>query len=231
MVGRDIYEKLVKGYTEKQWGRSCEELPVGIIKRLPVRFTFDNSYFNDRFQGVPEAGYTKMIENLLEGVEVQLNTDFRECKNAADEIIYSGAVDEYFKYCFGPLQYRSLRFENETLVVDNFQGNAVVNYTDRETPWTRIIEHKHFTGAATSGTVITKEFPEEWEPGKEMYYPINDARNTALYQKYAALAKTEEKTHFGGRLGTYRYLNMDQVVKDALVLSKKIINTTSRRPR
>lgn len=231
MVGRDIYKKLVKGYTEKQWGRSCEELPAEIIKRLPVRFTFDNSYFSDRFQGVPEAGYTKIVEKLLDGVEVRLNTDFRECRNEAERIIYTGAVDEYFGYCFGPLQYRSLRFENETLMVDNFQGNAVVNYTDRETPWTRIIEHKHFTGADTRRTVITKEFPEEWEPGKEPYYPINDARNMALYRQYDALAKLEEKTYFGGRLGTYRYLNMDQVVKEALILSKKIINTTSRRPR
>ena len=226
LVGRDVYEKLVKGYTEKQWGRSCSELPAFIIRRLPVRLTYDNNYFNARWQGIPEGGYTRMVERMLEGIEVRLRCDYlaeRESLDAlAKKVIYTGPVDAWHGYRFGPLEYRSLRFETEALAEDNFQGNAVVNYTDRETPWTRIIEHKWFefgrdeNGQPVSGTVITREYPKEWEPGNEPYYPVNDEKNARLYQRYRDLSDGEEKVLFAGRLGEYRYLDMDQVILAAL---------------
>lgn len=225
LVGADIYEKLVKGYTEKQWGRPCSELPAFIIRRLPVRFTFDNNYFNARYQGIPIGGYTRMVENMLEEIEVELNVDYLEDKvgwNAlADKVIYTGPIDRYFNYCYGPLQYRSVRFETEVLDMANFQGNAVVNYTDSDTPYTRIIEHKHFDFGTQPKTVISREFSVEWLPGDEPYYPINDDKNSALYQKYKALADKEEKTIFGGRLGEYRYYDMDAVISSALEAAGK----------
>ena len=222
LVGRDIFEKLIKGYTQKQWGRECRELPPFIIKRLPVRLTFDNNYFNHPHQGIPVVGYTKMVENVLEGIEVRLNTDFlreREAlENAADWIVYTGPIDEYYGYRFGELEYRSLRFETETIDMDNYQGVAGMNYTDSETPYTRIIEHKHFLfGASDPGkTVITREYSASWKVGDEPYYPVNDEKNGALYEKYRELAASETKVRFGGRLGTYRYMDMDQVIKQAL---------------
>lgn len=226
LVGRDIYEKLVKGYTEKQWGRDCKELPAFIIKRLPVRLTFDNNYFNALYQGIPIGGYTKLVENLLEGIEVRLNEDYLEDKekwNAmAEKVVYTGAIDAYFDYTFGNLEYRSVRFENEILDVPNFQGNAAVNYTDRETPWTRIIEHKWFefgkdeNGNDLPKTIISKEYSSEWKPGDEPYYPVNDKKNGELYQKYKALAEKEENIIFGGRLGEYKYYDMDAVIASAL---------------
>lgn len=220
LAGRDIYEKLIKGYTGKQWGRPCSELPAFIIKRLPVRFTYDNNYFNALYQGIPTEGYTKMIAKMLEGVEVRLGVDFFEEKDAlmdvADKVIYTGAIDAYFNFCYGPLQYRSVRFETEVLDTDNYQGNAVVNYTDAETPFTRIIEHKHFVFGTQPKTVISKEYSQEWTPGEEPYYPINDDANTALYQKYKALADNEPKVIFGGRLGQYKYYDMDAVILAAL---------------
>ena len=226
LVGRDIYEKLVKGYTEKQWGRDCKELPAFIIKRLPVRLTFDNNYFNALYQGIPIGGYTKLVENLLEGIEVRLNEDYLEDKakwNAmAEKVVYTGAIDAYFDYALGNLEYRSVRFENEILDVPNFQGNAAVNYTEKETPWTMIIEHKWFefgkdeNGNDLPKTIISKEYSSEWKPGDEPYYPVNDKKNGELYQKYKALAEKEENIVFGGRLGEYKYYDMDAVIASAL---------------
>ena len=226
LVGRDIYEKLVKGYTEKQWGRDCKELPAFIIKRLPVRLTFDNNYFNALYQGIPVGGYTKLVENLLEGIEVRLNEDYLENKaewNAmAEKVVYTGAIDAYFDYALGNLEYRSVCFENEILDVPNFQGNAAVNYTDKETPWTRIIEHKWFEfgkdeeGNDLPKTIISNEYSSEWKPGDEPYYPVNDEKNGELYQKYKALAEKEENIIFGGRLGEYKYYDMDAVIASAL---------------
>ena len=226
LVGRDIYEKLVKGYTQKQWGRPCTELPAFIIRRLPVRFTYDNNYFNARYQGIPEEGYTALAERLLAGIPVRLHTDFLrqrgELSALAETVVYTGAIDAYFDYRLGTLEYRSLRFETEVLDTDNYQGNAVVNYTDAETLWTRIIEHKHFTFGAQPKTVITREYSAAWQPGDEPYYPVNDQRNTELYQRYAALAAQEPHTLFGGRLGAYRYYDMDQVIAAALALAQQV---------
>ena len=225
LVGRDIYTKLIKGYTEKQWGRDCKELPSFIIKRLPVRFTYDNNYFNDRYQGIPEEGYTALIEKLLEGIEVRLNENFLDKREEylamADKVIYTGPIDEFFGYKLGKLEYRSLKFETETLDCEDYQGNAVVNYTDRETPYTRIIEHKHFNFGKQPKTIITKEYPAEWQEGMEPYYAINDERNTALYSKYAELAKEQDKVIFGGRLGLYKYFDMDKVIEASLELAKE----------
>jgi len=225
LVGTDIYEKLVKGYTEKQWGRDCKDLPAFIIKRLPVRLTFDNNYFNALYQGIPMGGYTKMVENMLEGIEVRLNTDYLENKEAldllAEKVVYTGAIDAYFDFCLGTLEYRSVRFETEVLDMPNFQGNAAVNYTDRETPWTRIIEHKWFEFGTQEKTVISREYSSEWKPGDEPYYPVNDERNGALYQQYKALAEKESKVIFGGRLGEYKYYDMDAVIAAALEMSAK----------
>lgn len=226
LVGTDIYEKLVKGYTEKQWGRPCKELPSFIIKRLPVRFTFDNNYFNALYQGIPVGGYTKMVSNMLVGIEVRLNTDYLESKEAFDKIaqktIYTGAIDAYFDFQLGKLEYRSVRFETELLHVSNFQGNAAVNYTDPETPWTRIIEHKWFEfgkdafGNELPYTVISREYSSEWRPGDEPYYPVNDEKNSALYAEYRKLAQKENHIVFGGRLGEYKYYDMDAVIDSAL---------------
>ena len=220
LVGTDIYEKLIKGYTEKQWGRDCKDLPAFIIKRLPVRLTFDNNYFNALYQGIPMGGYTKMVENMLSGIEVRLNVDYfdhkAELDALADKVIYTGPIDAYFDYRLGYLQYRSVRFETEVLDKPNFQGNAAVNYTDRETPWTRIIEHKWFEFGGQPKTVISREYSSEWHPGDEPYYPVNDARNGALYQAYRKLADAEEKVIFGGRLGEYQYYDMDAVIASAL---------------
>ncbi len=226
LVGRDIYEKLVKGYTEKQWGRDCRDLPAFIIKRLPVRFTFDNNYFNSLYQGIPIGGYTQMVARMLEGIEVRLNTDYLENKptwdSLANTVVYTGPIDAYFQYCLGPLSYRSVRFDTELLNIPNYQGNAVVNYTDRETPWTRIIEHKWFEfGKSADGrdlpkTVISREYSAEWKPGDEPYYPVNDERNTALYAQYKQLADAEPHVIFGGRLGEYKYYDMDAVIAAAL---------------
>ena len=216
LVGTDIYTKLVKGYTEKQWGRKCTELPSFIIKRLPVRFTFDNNYFSDNFQGIPVAGYTALTEKLLEGVEVRLGQDYLADKASWDAmaktVVYTGPIDAYFDFCLGNLQYRSVRFETETLDMPNYQGNAVVNYTDAETPYTRIIEHKHFVFGDQPKTVISREYSTEWKPGDEPYYPVNDERNSALYAKYRELADKEENVIFGGRLGEYKYYDMDKVI-------------------
>jgi len=246
LVGRDVYEKLVKGYTEKQWGRSCEELPTFIIKRLPVRFTYDNNYFTDRYQGIPVGGYTQIVEKLLEGIPVKLGVGYREFVQSTgakvpgrgntdcmggpvsndggdvfDKVLYTGMIDEYFDYCLGELQYRSLRFETELLEgCDNFQGNAVVNYTEREVPYTRVIEHKHFEFGTQPDTVITKEYPATWQQGDEPYYPINDERNSALYERYAALAEKEKNVLFGGRLGQYKYYDMDKVIAQALAMAQ-----------
>ena len=220
LVGTDIYEKLVKGYTEKQWGRDCKDLPAFIIKRLPVRLTFDNNYFNALYQGIPMGGYTKMVENMLDGIEVRLNVDYLENKAEldalADKVIYTGPIDAYFGYKLGNLEYRSVRFETEVLDKPNFQGNAAVNYTDRETPFTRIIEHKWFEFGTQPKTVISREYSSEWKPGDEPYYPVNDERNGALYQQYKTLADAEEKVIFGGRLGEYKYYDMDAVIASAL---------------
>ena len=226
LVGTDIYEKLVKGYTEKQWGRPCRDLPAFIIKRLPVRLTFDNNYFNALYQGIPMGGYTKMVENMLDGIEVRLNVDYFEHKAEldalADRVIYTGPIDAYFGYSLGYLQYRSVRFETEVLDKPNFQGNAAVNYTDRETPWTRIIEHKWFEFGDQPKTVISREFSSEWKPGDEPYYPVNDERNGKLYRQYKALADAEEKVIFGGRLGEYKYYDMDAVIASALKKCKEL---------
>ena len=219
LVGRDIYEKLVKGYTEKQWGRPCSELPAFIIRRLPVRFTFDNNYFNALYQGIPIGGYTAMVERMLEGAEVRLNVDYLENKAEldalADKVVYTGPIDSYFNYCYGPLGYRSVRFENELLDTDNYQGNAVVNYTDSETPYTRIIEHKHFEFGTQPRTIISREYSQEWQVGIEPYYTINDEKNSALYEKYKALSEKERGILFGGRLAEYRYYDMDAVIASA----------------
>ena len=226
LVGRDIFEKLVKGYTEKQWGRDCRDLPAFIIRRLPVRLTFDNNYFNALYQGIPVGGYTRMVQNLLEGAEIRLNTDYlqnkEELDQLADRVVYTGPIDAYFDYKLGTLAYRSVRFETELLDIPNFQGNAAVNFTDRETPWTRIIEHKWFTfgkdenGNELPKTVISREYSSEWKPGDEPYYPVNDEKNAALYAAYKKLAAKEENVLFGGRLGEYRYYDMDQVIASAL---------------
>ena len=231
LVGRDIFEKLIKGYTEKQWGRDCKDLPAFIIKRLPVRFTFDNNYFNALYQGIPTGGYTKMVANMLEGIEVQLNEDYLEKKEQfdtlAEKVVYTGPVDAYFGYNMGYLEYRSVRFENELLDIPNFQGNAAVNYTDRETPWTRIIEHKWFEfgkdeqGNDLPKTVISREYSSEWKPGDEPYYPVNDEKNGNLYNKYKELASREENVIFGGRLGEYKYYDMDAVIASALSVSRQ----------
>ena len=225
LVGRDIYEKLVKGYTEKQWGRDCKELPAFIIKRLPVRFTYDNNYFNDKYQGIPIGGYTAIIEKMLKGADIRLDTDYFENKEEldglADRIVYTGPVDAYFDFCYGNLEYRSVRFETEELDTPNFQGNAVVNYTDRETPFTRIIEHKFFEFGTQPTTIISREYSAEWKPGDEPYYPVNDEKNGALYQKYKKLADKESKVIFGGRLGEYKYYDMDKVIIAALETVKK----------
>lgn len=220
LVGTDVYEKLIKGYTEKQWGRSCTELPSFIIKRLPLRFTYDNNYFNDPYQGIPKGGYTAIIEKMLEGIEVRTSTDYfeliKEQPDIAEKIVFTGMIDEFYDYQLGELQYRSLRFDSEVLEEENYQGNAVVNYTEREVPYTRIIEHKHFEFGKQSHTVITKEYPSEWEKGSEPYYPINDTKNGSLYEKYRELAEKETNVIFGGRLGQYRYYDMDKVVESAL---------------
>ena len=225
LVGPDIYEKLVKGYTEKQWGRDCKDLPAFIIKRLPVRFTYDNNYFNDRWQGIPIGGYTQIVEKLLQGSEVLLETDYfdwiKDNPDCAKKIIFTGQIDRYFDYCFGPLAYRSLRFETEELQVENYQGNAVVNYTAREVPYTRIIEHKHFEFGTQPTTIITREYPADWTLASEPYYPVNDGVNNALYQKYIERAQQERNVIFGGRLGSYRYYNMDQIIWAALESAKK----------
>ena len=231
LVGTDIYEKLIKGYTEKQWGRPCTELPAFIIKRLPVRYTFDNNYFNALYQGIPVGGYTAMVANMLKGVEVRLNTDYlkhkAELDALADQVVYTGAIDAYFDYALGYLAYRSVRFETEVIDKPNFQGNAAVNYTDRETPWTRIIEHKWFEfGKDSEGrdlpkTVISREYSSEWKPGDEPYYPVNDEKNGALYQEYRKLADQEKQVIFGGRLGEYKYYDMDKVIASALDLCRR----------
>lgn len=220
LVGTDVYTKLVKGYTEKQWGRDCSELPAFIIKRLPCRFVYDNNYFNDIYQGIPEGGYTAMVEKMLEGVEVRLGTDYSELvaeqPDIARSTVYTGCIDEYFGYRLGTLSYRSVRFETEELPVDDYQGNAVVNYTEREVPYTRIIEHKHFEFGKQPTTVISREYPAEWKPGMEPYYPVNDEKNSALYARYKVLAEAEPHVIFGGRLGQYRYYDMDKVIRAAL---------------
>ena len=225
LVGTDIYEKLVKGYTEKQWGRPCEELPAFIIKRLPVRLTFDNNYFNALYQGIPVGGYTKMIANILGDTEVRLSTDYlaqkEELDQLADKVFYTGPIDAYFNFEKGPLEYRSVRFETEVLDTPNWQGNAVINYTDRETPWTRIIEHKHFEFGTQPKTVISKEYSSEWKPGDEPFYPLNDEKNNALYQTYKAMAEDQKNVIFGGRLGEYRYYDMDAAAARVLEITKK----------
>ncbi|MBO5266082.1 MAG: UDP-galactopyranose mutase [Ruminiclostridium sp.] len=225
LVGRDVYEKLVKGYTEKQWGRPCNELPSFIIKRLPLRFTYNNNYFNDRYQGIPEGGYTKIFEKLLEGIEVRTETDYKdfiaENPDIAKKTVYTGSVDEFFDYSLGELQYRSVRFDTKCLETDDFQGNAVVNYTSADVPYTRIIEHKHFEYGTQKGTVISYEYSAEWEKGIEPYYPINDERNGELYKKYEALANERTDIIFGGRLGQYRYYDMDKVIRAALDTARK----------
>lgn len=227
LVGKDIYEILIKGYTEKQWGRSCRELPASIIKRLPVRLTFDNNYFNDPYQGIPIGGYTQIIEKMLEGVEIRLNTDFLEYRDEltklAEKIIFTGPIDAYFDFCYGPLEYRKVRFETEVLDMPNYQGVAVVNYTEREVPYTRVIEHKHFAFGAQPKTVISREYPDEWHPGDEPYYPINDEKNSVLYEKYEQLVDSQKNVFFGGRLGTYKYYDMDKVIREAMNLAKDIL--------
>ncbi|MCR0523023.1 MAG: UDP-galactopyranose mutase [Clostridium sp.] len=228
LVGKDIYEKLVKGYTQKQWGRLCTELPTFIIKRLPVRFTYDNNYFNDLYQGIPIGGYTKIIEKMLEGIEIKLNYDFFEhredLKSIANKIVFTGMIDQYYDYCFGELEYRSLRFESEILNIENYQGNAVVNYNEYEIPYTRIIEHKHFEYGSQPKTVITREYPTTWRKGDEPYYPLNDDRNNELYTKYKKLADEEDNIIFGGRLGLYKYYDMHDIIGEALKCVKKNID-------
>lgn len=229
LVGQDVYQKLIKGYTEKQWGKPCRELPASIITRLPVRFTYDNNYFNAKYQGIPLDGYTKMVENILNGIEVHLNVDYLKNREKYNDmckcIFYTGAIDEYFDYCFGELEYRSLHFETESVQnIDNFQGVACVNYTDSETPFTRIIEHKHYTFCEphTDFTVLTKEFPAKWSKGDEPYYPINDERNTALFEKYKEKSMEETNVIFGGRLGKYQYFDMDRVIEESLDLVERL---------
>ena len=227
LVGTDIYEKLIKGYTEKQWGRDCKDLPSFIIKRLPVRYTYDNNYFNAIYQGIPIGGYTKMVENMLEGIKVVTNTDYFEAKDELGEfgkVVFTGPIDAYFDYKLGALEYRSVRFETETIDTPNFQGNAVVNYTDRETPWTRIIEHKFFEFGEQPKTVISREYSSEWKLGDEPYYPVNDEKNAALYAQYKELADAEPNVIFGGRLGEYKYYDMDKVIGAALKCVEKEFN-------
>lgn len=225
LVGKDIYEKLIRGYTEKQWGKRARELPSFIIRRLPVRYTYDNNYFNDSYQGIPVGGYTRMVERMLEGVEIRLNTDYfqtrEELDKLADRVVFTGMIDAYYGECYGKLDYRSLRFETEVVDTPNYQGNAVVNYTEYEIPYTRIIEHKHFEFGTQPKTVITKEYPAAWTGKEEPYYPINDERNNSLYEKYKALADQEERVIFGGRLGMYRYYDMHQVIAEALESARK----------
>ena len=225
LVGEDIYRILIKGYTEKQWGRDCKDLPASIIRRLPVRLTFDNNYFNDRYQGIPEEGYTALVGKMLKGIEVRLNTDFlkeKECfESMAKKIIFTGPIDAYFDYTFGPLNYRSVRFETEILDTENYQGVAVVNYNEREVPFTRIIEHKHFAFGKQPSTVISREYPSEWKLGVEPYYPVNNNENNALYERYKALASQQDKVHFAGRLGQYKYFDMDKVIDEALTFAKQ----------
>ena len=235
LVGTDIYEKLVKGYTEKQWGRDCKDLPAFIIRRLPVRLTFDNNYFNALYQGIPVGGYTKMVQNMLMGIEVRLNEDYLSDRNGwnalADKVVFTGPIDEFYEYSLGTLEYRSVRFETELLDIPNFQGNAAVNYTDRETPWTRIIEHKWFEfgkdekGDDLPKTVISREYSSEWKPGDEPYYPVNDEKNSNLYAKYRELANKETKVLFGGRLGEYKYYDMDKVIASALAFTEAELRT------
>lgn len=229
LVGTDVYTKLVKGYTEKQWGRECKELPAFIIKRLPCRFTYDNNYFNDRWQGIPIGGYTKMVEKMLDGVEVRLNTDYFDLikaePNITEKIVCTGCIDEFFGYKLGTLKYRSVRFETEELPEENHQGNAVVNYTEREVPYTRIIEHKHFEFGKQPTTIISREYSAEWKPGMEPYYPVNDEENSALYQEYKKLADAHGNVIFGGRLGQYRYYDMDKVIRAALEDSEREYKT------
>lgn len=226
LVGTDVYTKLIKGYTEKQWGRDCRELPAFIIRRLPCRFTYDNNYFNDRWQGIPIGGYTQMVEKMLEGADVLLQTDYfdliREQPEIAHTVVYTGCIDEFFGYRLGALKYRSVRFETEELPEENYQGNAVVNYTDREVPYTRVIEHKHFEFGKQPTTVISREYSAEWKPGLEPYYPVNDAENSALYAQYQQLAAQQENVIFGGRLGQYRYYDMDKVIRAAMDEVKKL---------
>ena len=228
LVGRDIYEKLVKGYTQKQWGRRCDELPSFIIKRLPVRFTYDNNYFNDLYQGIPIGGYTQIIEKMLEGIDIRLNCNYcsnrKELETIANKIVFTGMIDQYYDYCFGELEYRSLRFETEVLEMENYQGNAVVNYNEYEIPYTRIIEHKHFEYGETRKTVITREYPATWKIGDEPYYPMNDEKNNCLYEKYKALADKENKVIFGGRLGMYKYYDMHHIISEALDMVGKEFN-------
>ncbi|KGJ54877.1 UDP-galactopyranose mutase [[Clostridium] innocuum] len=228
LVGRDIYEKLVKGYTQKQWGRRCDELPSFIIKRLPVRFTYDNNYFNDLYQGIPIGGYTPIIEKMLEGIDIRLNCDYfskrKELETIANKIVFTGMIDQYYDYCFGELEYRSLRFETEILESENYQGNAVVNYNEYEIPYTRIIEHKHFEYGKQEKTIITREYPATWKKGDEPYYPMNDEKNNCLYEKYKALADKENKVIFGGRLGMYKYYDMHHIISEALEMAGKEFN-------
>lgn len=228
LVGSDIYEKLVKGYTQKQWGRRCDELPSFIIKRLPVRFTYDNNYFNDLYQGIPIGGYTPIIEKMLEGIDIRLNCDYfskrKELETIANKIVFTGMIDQYYDYCFGELEYRSLRFETEILESENYQGNAVVNYNEYEIPYTRIIEHKHFEYGKQEKTVITREYPATWKKGDEPYYPMNDEKNNCLYEKYKALADKENKVIFGGRLGMYKYYDMHHIISEALEMVGKEFN-------
>lgn len=225
LVGKDVFEKLVKGYTEKQWGRDCKDLPAFIIKRLPVRFTYDNNYFNDRFQGIPMGGYTKIVEKMLDGIDVKTNTDYfafiKENSEIAEKTVFTGMIDEYYDYKLGALEYRSVRFETEVLDTDNYQGNAVVNYTEREVPYTRIIEHKHFEFGTQEKTVISREYSSEWSVGMEPYYPVNNEQNNTLFEKYRELAEKESKVIFGGRLGNYKYYDMDKVIEAALEMCEK----------
>ncbi|MEK4476234.1 UDP-galactopyranose mutase [Paenibacillus sp. FSL R7-0048] len=229
LVGLDVYNKLIRGYTEKQWGRSCKEIPAFIIRRLPVRFTYDNNYFDDPYQGIPVGGYTGMIKRMIEGIEVRLGTDYLEDKvkwdELAEKIVYTGPVDAYYGYRFGVLEYRSLRFETEVINMTNYQGNAVVNYTDSRTPYTRIIEHKHFEFGTQPKTVISREYSEEWKRGDEPYYPINDSKNSVLYEKYKALTETQSNVIFGGRLGEYKYYDMDKVVEVALQKVREVLQS------
>lgn len=226
LVGETIYEKLIKGYTEKQWGKDCTELPSFIIKRLPVRFTFNNNYFNDRYQGIPIGGYTKMVEKMLDGVDVRLNQNMlahkQEYLDEAQNVIYTGPIDEYFDFCYGPLEYRSVRFETEVLDMENYQGNAVINYTSRDVPYTRIIEHKHFEFTESPKTVISREYSSTWKKGDEPYYPVNDEKNNSLYEKYKALGESQKNIYFGGRLGQYKYYDMDKVILAAFELLEKL---------
>lgn len=231
LVGREIYEKLVKGYTEKQWGRDCKELPAFIIRRLPVRYTYDNNYFNDLYQGIPIGGYNVIIQRLFEGCDIKMGEDYPENKEYYDSlgetVVYTGTIDAYYNYCFGRLEYRSLRFESEIREEENYQGVAVVNYTDRETPFTRIIEHKHFEFGTQPKTVITREYPVTWQEGMEPYYPVNDEKNQGLYQKYADLAAKEERVIFGGRLGEYKYYDMDKVIESAMKKAEEVFGINS----